>query len=619
MKTRELKLGRQHRAATFVREEANEQDRTVPLSFSSEAPVERWFGIEILGHSAGEVDLDWLNGGTAPLLSDHNSRAQIGIVTEASIGTDRRGRAVVRFGKSARADEEFRDVLDGIRTNVSVGYEILDLVLEKQGKDQPDTYRATRWRPLEISLVSIPADLTVGVGRDAPDARAVTVTIPDDQPTERTSSMDPNNAPAAPTAPAAPPINLDQIRAEAAKAESERVRGIIYLGQRHQLREMADKAIAGGVSLADFRGLVLDELDKRGSTQPLDVSPAQLDLTRNETQRYSILRAIRAAHEKNPDLAPFEMECHRAIETKVGQAKRGGFYVPLDVQKREFQKRDLTVATATAGGNLVATELAAGSFIDLLRARSRVIELGAVSLNGLVGNVNIPKQTGAGTVYWLSTEATTITESQQTIGQLSLTPKNVGAYTEISRLLTLQSTPDAEAMVQMDLARVMALGIDSAAISGSGSSGQPTGIISTAGIGSVTGTTIAYAGIVEFQTDVASGNALMDNSAYLTTPAVAGLLMQRQRFSGTDTPLWSGSVLDGLVAGFRATTSTQVPSANMLFGDFSQVIIAGWGVLEIETNPYAQFTAGIIGVRAWATVDIGVRQASAFSLATGIT
>ena len=240
-------------------------------------------------------------------------------------------------------------------------------------------------------------------------------------------------------------------------------------------------------------------------------------------------------------------------------------------------------------------------------------------LTGLVGNVSIPRQTGAGTAYWLANEATAITESDQTIGQLALAPKNVGAYTEISKQLTMQSTPDAEAMVMDDLARVLAIAIDTAAISGPGTGGAPTGITATAGIGSVTGTTLGYAGIVEFQTDVGAANALADGCAYLTTPAVAGLLMQRQRFTSTDSPLWTGSVLDGQVAGYRATTSTSVPAATLIFGDFAQVVIAEWGVMELEVNPYANFPAGIIGVRAWATVDIGIRQAGAFSVASTIT
>lgn len=162
-----------------MRAEASEDSRTIPLSFSSEEPVDRWFGVEVLGHRENEIDLEWLASGTAPLLADHDPRSQIGVVTEAQLGSDRKGRAVVRFGKSPRAEQEFRDALDGIRVNVSVGYEILEMELSKSEKGKPDEYRATRWRPLEVSLVSIPADLTVGVGRDAPDARTVIVSDPD--------------------------------------------------------------------------------------------------------------------------------------------------------------------------------------------------------------------------------------------------------------------------------------------------------------------------------------------------------------------------------------------------------------------------------------------------------
>jgi HK97 family phage major capsid protein len=286
----------------------------------------------------------------------------------------------------------------------------------------------------------------------------------------------------------------------------------------------------------------------------------------------------------------------------------------------DIQRRDLTVGTSTAGGNLVATDLQASSFIDLLRARSRLAQLGATMLPGLVGNVAIPKLTGAATGYWLTNEATAITESQQTIGQLAMAPKNLGAYTELSRQLMLQATPAAEALVMNDLAKVLALAIDLAGFEGSGSSGQPTGISATAGIGAVTGTSLALAGIIEFQTDVAAGNALADGSAYVTTPAVAGLLKARARISSTDSKtLWEGSILDGTVDGFRATSTTQLTAASMIFGDFSQVVIGEWGMLEIALNPYASFATAITGIRAIQSVDVGVRQAAAFSRATSIT
>ena len=171
-----------------------------------------------------------------------------------------------------------------------------------------------------------------------------------------------------------------------------------------------------------------------------------------------------------------------------------------------------------------------------------------------------------------------------------------------------------------DLAKVLALAIDLAGFEGSGASGQPTGISNTGGIGSVTGTSIDLAKVIEFQTDVASGNALADGSAYVTTPTIAGLLKGRARISSTDSKtLWDGSILDGNVDGFRATSTTQLTAASMIFGDFSQVVIGERGMLEIALNPYASFATAITGIRAIQSVDVGVRQAAAFSRATSIT
>ena len=280
--------------------------------------------------------------------------------------------------------------------------------------------------------------------------------------------------------------------------------------------------------------------------------------------------------------------------------------------------RDL--ATNANGGNyLVGTSNEGGSFIEMLRAASILDKVGATYLRGLQGNVTIPKQTAAATAYWLANETTAITESQQTLGQLAFSPKNVGAYTEVSRQLMVQSNPACEMLVMNDLADVLSRAIDTAALSGSGSGGQPQGLIGTAGVGSVTGTSLGYAGLLEFQSDVASSNALTDSAGYLTTPAVAGLLCQRQRFTSTDSPLWSGNVAKGSVIGFDAFTSNGVPSATMIFGDWSQMVVAEWGVIELATNPYANFQSGITGIRGWATVDIGIRQPAAFSVASSIT
>jgi HK97 family phage major capsid protein len=577
------------RGFMFQRESINEETRTCELAFSSEAPYQRWWGVEILDHSAEAIDLTRLKSG-GPVLCDHDTRDQVGVIESVRIDADRVGRAVVRFGRSARAEEIFRDVVDGIRKNVSVGYSIDDLVLEAKSGDE-ETYRVTRWTPYEVSLVSVPADFTVGVGRAAENHnQEIKMQV------ETTTTQ----------------VDVAKLQAEARSAEQKRAAEIIAIGQQFKLENMAAEAVRSGAPVEAFRADVMNKL----ASQPLPAASSDLGLSQTENKRYSLLRAVRAMVDRDWTAAGYERELHQEICKRAGiaEAPNGGFFVPYDVQKR-----DMTATTGNAGGYLVATDNLGGSFIDLLRKRALVAKLGATMLTGLQGNVTIPKLTAGGTAYWLTNEATAITESQQTLGQLALTPKNVGAYTEISRQLMMQSSPAADSLVMNDLAKVLALAIDLAAFEGSGASGQPTGISNTAGIGSVTGTSIAYAGIIEFQTDVAGSEALAENCAYVTTPAVAGLLAQRQRFTSTDTPLWQGTVLDGQMAGYRAASTNQVTAASMVFGDFSQVVIGEWGMLELALNPYANFAAAISGIRAIQTVDVGIRIPGAFSRATSIT
>ena len=634
--------GQLQRAFTVQRQAVDEATRTATLAFASELPYERYWGVEILDCAPTSIRLGRLNSG-ANLLCDHDTTDVVGVVESVQIGADRVARAVVRFGKSQRAEEVWQDVLGGIRRNVSVGYLIHKAILV-DSTDGLDTYRVMDWEPYECSLVSVPADASVGVGRSLQPAEQKSVSVCinvevelDEDPaadaledaTEATDSTD--STLAAPAAmPAADAMGTSADRAkpapltatptpkgrpmsdiQAPAAERNHALEISKLAATVPgAGDLALKSIQAGHTVEQFQAEVLRSM----ANKPLPT--AAIGLTAKEGQRYSVLRAIRALTDKDWSQAGFERECHQAILKRagMGEAPNNGFFVPYEVQQR-----DMTAGTANAGGVLVATDNLASSFIDLLRNRSVVAQLGATMLSGLQGNVTIPRQTAAGTAYWLSNEATAITESQQTLGQMSLTPKTVGAYTEISRQLMLQSSPAADQLVLNDLSKVIALAIDLAALEGSGASGQPTGIANTAGIGSVTGTSLAYAGILEFQTDVAGANALAANSAYVTTPTVAALLAARQRFTSTDTPLWQGNVLDGTMSGFRAVSTLQLTAASMIFGDFSQVVIGDWGMLELALNPYANFTAAITGVRAIQSVDIGIRYAGAFSRATSIT
>lgn len=593
----------------FAAERAGIDDdaRTVSLAFSSETPYERFWGIEILDHAPGSIRLGRLQA-KGPLLIDHDNsiRSQVGVIESVEIGKDRVGRAVVRFGKDADSDAIFQKVKDGIVANVSVGYMIHGAKLVET-KDEVETYRVTDWEPLEISLVAVPADHSVGVGRSLDD---------DGGPNPIIELKDEGVITMSEPTQAVDTAAIERAAVESAtKAANQRAADIIAIGEMfaaHNGEKMASEALRGGKSVEQFRAEMLNHM----ANQPKPAAASDLGMSKKEKGQYSVLRAIRAMVDRDWSKAGLEREAHEAICKRAGvaEAANGGFYVPYEVQKR-----DLTAAGSTTGAELVATDLLAGNFIDLLRNRTVVGQLGATMLTGLKGDVAIPKQTGAGTAYWLTNEATAITESTQALTQLALSPKNVGAYTEISRQLMMQSTPAADALVMSDLAKVLALAIDLAALEGDGTGGAPTGIASTVGIGGVTGTSIAYAGVLEFQTDVAASNALAANCAYVTTPAVAALLAQRMKASNTYSPLWEGNILDGNVSGYRAMATNQVTAASMIFGDFSQVVIGEWGMLELALNPYANFTAAISGIRAIQTVDVGIRYAGAFSRATSIT
>ena len=350
----------------------------------------------------------------------------------------------------------------------------------------------------------------------------------------------------------------------------------------------------------------------------LATAKAGIGMTRDEISNYSILRAIKALS-AGGDLPERSLEAEASREVYRTLLGKSGSYEnePRFAIPPEILTRDLNVASPSAGGVLTHTMSAA--FIDVLRNRSVAMRMGATRLPDLQGDISLPKQTGTATAQWLANELAAPTESQASFGQLPLSPHFVAAYTEISRQLQLQSS--AEAIVMLDLAAGIAVEVDRVVIGGQGASGEPVGILAASGVGAVAGTSLGYAGLVECQNAVLNANALvnLDAVGYATTPDVASLLMQRQRVTGTDSPLWSGSMAAGEVSGVPAMSSLQVPAATLVFGDWSQVVIGEWGVLEIVVNPYANFRAGVIGVRGIYHTDIGLRHTASFVAVTAIT
>jgi hypothetical protein len=625
----EIKAGKLTRSLALegfqIRKEADGLTR-LTFSASSETPVERYFGSEVLSHDPGAVRLGRMNSGAAPMLFNHNSDDPIGMVDGARVT---KGRLIVdaHFFATARA-QEIQAMVEGGLRNVSIQYRLH--TIEENTKTA--TFTATDWEPLEASLVSIPADESVGIGRGLGDELPVRMVraaddcktaIPADgvrQMTEATNATAGNGA--------ENPTNLvARSEAEASSAvdfEKARKAAILNLCRANSLDERhAQRWITNGSDLTTVAAELLQVMQERGKNNPQ--AATFLDMGATEVRRYSMMRALRAAASKDWTKAGLELEANKEISKRLNQVPKSStsFFVPLDVMMRDMlrtQQRDMTVAGVSGSNYLTQTDNAPGSFIELLRNTSVGLRMGVTRLAGLQGNVTIPKMTAGNTAYWLTDENTQITESQPTIAQLALAPKNVAALTELSHQLLQQSSPDAEQLVLSSIARDIALAVDVGILRGSGASGQPTGIVNTGGIGAFTGTSLAAPGILNAQGDVAAANALYPGCGYVTTPAVAELLMQRPELPSTGTTrLWKGNMLEGSMFDLPALSSAQMLSATALFGWWPSVVLGEWGVLELMTNPFSDFTRGLTAVRGWYTCDVGVRYAGAWSYSSSIT
>ncbi len=355
--------------------------REIELSFSSEEPVERFFGDEILVQTSKAANLERLNDG-APLLFNHNLDDVIGVVEKAWIGDDKRGHAVVRLAKTERGNEVLEMVNDHILRNVSFMYRVHEW--ELNSKDDDQTYRVVDWEALEISVVTVPADQSVGIGRSlardfATDKKEVTVrAVVPNQPAENAMPDAPEKTEIKETDPLkrVEVVANEHDGAIAAKHEEERVKAIRNLGSVYNV---GDDTVSSWISRGTSLGQVSDDIvaihKKRGEDNPQ--SHSHLDMSGPDTNRYSLCRAILAAHSDRWSDAGLELECHTEIAERSGKApEKGVFYVPLDIQRRQVPVqvdramnamgiadpgsrqafvRDLNTAAGSAGGFLVSS------------------------------------------------------------------------------------------------------------------------------------------------------------------------------------------------------------------------------------------------------------------------
>lgn len=627
------------RAAVFDRRSIDEEARTVELSFSSEEPVERWWGVEILGHKAGEADLKWLSSGRAPLLADHDPRQQIGVVVSAKIDADRKGRAVVRFGNSPRAEQEWQDVRGGIRQNVSVGYQIDDLVLERED-GAVKTYRATRWTPLEVSFVSIPADESVGIGRASNEPSNLSALLT--RAHERTRTMEDQTVDTLDTA-----RPRSQRRGEArdpgddpVQLERERVRSIQYLGNRHQLKALTDKAIADGTSIEAFRGQVLDELEKRGASRPLyqptanpvpdgrearAARPAGGEFMR-ETETGALYPIGRRGCDWRSVFVERDqgrIDAHEDGDLTLANFVRG----VARMRTTDAVTRALSVGTDTAGGFTVPTVLMPEIF-NALVPRSSLLEAGVGVVPAPEGakSFNYAAINAIPTASWRN-EAGAIAESDPTFRNIQVIPRSLSFFFKISRELMADS-PNIEQALNTAIAQAFAREIDRAGLRGTGTAPQPRGLLNVVGVQAVgNGANGASLATLRFANLLSAYQAIRAADA----PAPTAAIMSPRAFVGfagladtTNQPLMRPQLLqdvrmlDTSQIPVNLTVGTSTDCTEIYLGDFTwaSFFMRENVSIQLATELYA--ATGEIGFFCHVRADFMVTYPAAFAVVTGV-
>lgn len=618
----------------------------VEFALSSEAPYERWFGIEVLDHSEKSVNLERLADGRHPFLLNHDTEKQIGVVEKAWIDPKTRMvRVAARFSRSPLAQEIRRDMEDKIRTLVSVGYFVDEVQEEKRDADgnvvvrsitpdeyrsirqqdgdltvraageaerkagdEPPVYRVTRWTPFEASSVPVPADTAVGVGR------AAEVPQPAEGEAERQSAH---------SEPLIQVVTQEKPKMTEKDPNVARIERIAALGAQYSqyvgAKDVSD-AVNNGTSVDKFLELIVDKQQtKHSDTRSMDVG-----LTKKEAHRYSFGKVVRAlALAQMGDKAAlegvgFELECSRALAKVLGQSPEG-IFVPYEVLRRDFN-----VGTASEAGNLVADDLRTDLYVDVLRANMVLPGLGARVLTGLSSNLDVPRKVTPSTLAGL-TEIGSASETAPVTGLTTLTPKRVGAYTEVSKQALIQSSMPLESMLRDDLVTGAAVLIENYAIQGS-SAANGTGIIYKSGLGTVTeagnGTALIWDHLVDMESTAANANAEPDRlSGYLINTAIRGKAKKTQKgtnqgfiWDGGAQPLngYRAAVTNNVPKALTKGTSTTIASALTFSSDWSMVVLGFFGGVDVTVDPYSKADTGQVKITLNQFWDYIIRQPDCF-------
>ena len=601
------------------------EERTINISVSSDQPYDRGYFYEVLHHTDSAIDLGRMNDG-AMALYNHRRDDYVGVIERAWIESGRLYNTI-RFDDHELAEKIVRSIQKGIMRNVSIGYAINDINVIDEKSDKP-TLEAIRWTPFESSFVTVPADASVGVGRQYFDLSqsndsSISPEVSENEGVRELSTVEEDIT---------TPIMVDNntetdIKNERA-LERARIQNILAAGKRFNCAERAEEAVESGMSEQDFFRSILSKQGVEEQTPVAAVAP--IGMSKEERNEYSVLRAVGyAAGHLSADECGLELDVSRAIAKRDGRSTKGIF---IDQSELVAYRAPYETGVPEAAGNLIETELLSERFIEQLYNESAFLPMGVTYLRDLTGNVEIPRESSYTTGYWVG-EKQTIPEDEGTFDKISMSPKKLAARTKMTFEMTEQASIDLERLARQRLLRGLALELDRTIGFGSGVGSEPLGIVSHPETKSIVlganGGALDWAALIAMQSELFANNVMGNLGYVMNARTKAKLQTTLDQSTGSGSWIWQTTAQgDGTIAGYRARCSNQIPNnlskgtANNLtaifFGDFSQVLLGLWSGMEILADPYSEFNEAIIQVRAMQLVDLQLTRGDYFCVATDV-
>ena len=577
-----------------------EADGKTRIAISSETPCpdevyvnKAWRRCNLsLSHAPEAVDMERIRDGIA-LKDGHWSETVLARAMDPSIEDGKLVAHDIVWSASDKAQVFEKDFASGVLRDISVEayFSYADCEVVGDANREVIDVVVRKWTPLCAAFVVNGADPNAGVSRE----------METDVPDEPETQTKPAEEPAAPAA-------VETTAREEKKMDPKEIQQVYDLARKFNIAgDTISQWLGEGKTLAECRAAILDEIAERAAKPANAVEIPGSAIPAKDIKRYSVIKAFCSMMRKEDDEskvdAGLERECSREIAHQLGRSPRG-LFIPAAVLARDFS------SDPAIGGAIIPTEYLGGSFIEKLRSKLVISNLGVRYLPGLVGDVAIPKQTGSVTGYYIDNEAKTgVPESEPTTGLVGLTPRTFGARGIITRKMLKQArNPAADAFVQEDILQVCARGVQIGALYGTGANGQPTGLAN-----SVAKSTAAanFQTIVDMESAIETPND-EENVTFLLNRRTFGRLRLISKDVGSGHFLATRERGAKYVDDIPALTTSDIGANEIFLGDWSQLIIGMWGSVDITINPYSEDARGALTITALQDFDVGIRHEESF-------